>query len=81
MNKIYNFADEEIQLWELCYYIYQGFGRHAVEDFVARMRPQPSNISWQWCVPCAAFEPFDENDCLICGSELEATEPHAIMNL
>jgi hypothetical protein len=67
------FAGEEIDLHDLCYLIYQGFGQNAVEDFVHHTVKNYSyslysQLEMRDCIPCEARTTHHESVCLVCST-------------
>lgn len=58
---------EQVTLHNLCYLIYQGFGQHAVHNFVEHNLPE---VVWSFCEGCDIFSPIHEDACLVCGTSV-----------
>lgn len=82
MNTIYDPDGEEVSLYQLCMYLYQGYGATAVKDFIVREEP---NQPWQECRACESECPVTPDvgpwvTCLVCGTLLPV-DPGADLSL
>ena len=80
MNYIYDNHGDRVMLYDLAYFVYQGFGASGVVRFIASMEKDLPDVVWTDCEPC-------ENDyfphqiianatvCLVCGHDKTYTDP------
>jgi hypothetical protein len=74
MRPITDHQGNEVTLSDLCYFIYQGLGQHAVQDFVSAVLAPHSlstyekDVEWKECEPCEEITPHHKKACLVCSS-------------
>lgn len=68
MKTVIDSHDSELDLHELCYLIYQGFGQRVVEEFATLIEAHGENIVWAHCEPCESTTPIYASLCLVCAT-------------
>lgn len=67
----------KLNFQELSYEIYANFGQTAIENFIKdrQKEKQLLDVTWGLCSPCENYSsPIYEENCLICGTEIEEEE-------
>ena len=72
MKQIHDHHGKEVTLYDLSYFIYQGFGAWGVDSAIHALKEHLPNVTWAYCGFCEGDYPHDTPEgnhvCLVCGS-------------